>query len=160
MEKQEIAARQEELCHVTGMDFRYIGHYSFQKGFALTIYSHYLARELVDLLNAPLSDHLQFAYISEPEYYGNREGIAYTIQRWKVVLPYSTVTPEYIAALSADRFLRDELALFVNSLQERYYDVITSIANANACQRAYESDVQSLRKEQLNAHQLATELVR
>ncbi|MBN8531719.1 MAG: hypothetical protein J0L97_07675 [Alphaproteobacteria bacterium] len=147
LDQERIRKKEEMLQDVCGLPFRYVGSFTQDKVFVLQSASEYFARIIVTELNRAIEEPQNRAFVQGVETVRGEDRISYHFKRWNVRLPLMAVHDEFLDAVSRNDFLCGELAGLFQGLRERYYDVVTAVANAASCQRTYEQDLLRLVEE-------------
>lgn len=147
LDQERIRKKEELLQEYCGLPFRYVGVFTQDKVFALQSASEYFARVIVVELNRAIRDKQYQAYIQGVESVRGEDKITYQFKRWNVYLPLMAVQDEFLEEIAHNAFLCGDLAALFQGLRERYYDVVTAVANAASCQRTYEQDLLRLVEE-------------
>lgn len=146
--KEETCTASEiegKLRRVIGLPFRFTGESSLEQAFSVVVYSRRLAKILCRRLNECTRVPVKQAWVGEMEcQHWRHDGVSYSLTRWPVYLPASSVNPDYLQAIAGDYFLCGELKRLILTLNERHYDVMTAATNAENCRRRYEEDAETL----------------
>lgn len=129
------------LRQVTSLPFKFIGEYAPERVYSLAVFSPLIARSLANELSLAIPHPHPPASVTPPETYKGGHGVTFAFERWMVQLAAEAVNEPFLQKLEENDFLIDELVPMVNSLRERYFDVISAAANATACKRVYEDDL-------------------